>query len=443
MTECSLKMSEWVSGNFERFGESLNGESATPFHQIRQQAFGQFTELGFPSPRLERWKYTNVTPLSRIPFGLPSRDDTSSIDPHLLAAHLIDGVSEERIVIVDGVYSPELSTAKDSKRVIIRSIREELRTKYSEHLEPYLAKVASYDDHPFVALNTAFIDDGVFISIAANEEIEAPIHIFYVSSGNHSSVALYPRTVIVAHEGSAATVLESFIGTDKSEYLTAAVSEIVLKKNANLGYYRLQHEGEAAYHMSSIFLHQETNSSFHARSFSFGSRLARNEIHAELDGEDVFTGLAGLTALTGTQHVDNHLVVDHAKPRSESSELYKGVYAGTSHGVFSGTIIVRPDAQKTNAFQSNRSLLLSKDAASYSMPQLKIWADDVKCSHGATVGELEEDALYYLRSRGIPVVEAKKMLVQAFAGEVLSAISHESLREHLRELFLAKITGSC
>ena len=290
-------------------------------------------------------------------------------------------------------------------------------------------------------MNTAFMFDGVFVEIEKNAQIASPIVVRWIASEKSEKTLFSPRLFLKAGAHSKATIVERFESEKpNTTYLTNAVVESTVGEGAILTHYRVQQESLKAFHISSIRAEIEQNSSFLTHTFSFGSQLARNDVQVRMNGANCQVIMNGLSALQGDQHVANSTLLDHAKPHCESHELYKGIYGGTSEGVFSGTIIVREDAQKTNAIQSNRSLLLTDTATVNTRPQLKIWADDVKCTHGATIGQLDLDGMFYLRSRGISEVEAKNLLIHAFASEVIATVDHDGLRVELEELLSEKLS---
>jgi Fe-S cluster assembly protein SufD len=306
-----------------------------------------------------------------------------------------------------------------------------------EQVEPHLAQYASYRGHAFTALNTAFLEDGAFVSIARGKVVEEPIHLLFLSTTHGEGAVCHPRSLILAGEGSQATVIESYVGTGDDVYFTNAVTEIVAGPAAVVDHYKLQRESEEAFHVATLQVQQARNSTLSSHAVTLGGALVRNEVNAVLDDEGCTCTLNGLYLAAGRQHVDNHTVIDHARPRCTSHELYKGILDGQAHGVFNGKIYVRQDAQKTDAKQTNQTLLLSEDATINTKPQLEIYADDVKCTHGATVGQLDDEALFYLRTRGIDKEAARHLLTYAFANDVISRVKVAPVRAHLEEFFLA------
>lgn len=415
----------WLSDSFTSFKASQNGESGE-----RSKAYQRFIDLGLPTKKDEAWKYTDLSFLERLTYGLP-KTAPDSLTEKDIEQFFVDGISQNRLVFLDGVFQAQCSTLPEG--LSLSGARKDSQSKVDE----VLGSCASYQESATVALNSAFYSDGIFLALdgSSNE----PIHVLYVASKGGAKHASFPRNVISLSDNAEATLVESYVSLGSKEYYTGVVSEIKIGKNARLEHYKIQLEGENATHVSSVHVKQSDDSRYFSYVFQFGGKLVRHEVYPELDGEGIDSDLKSLSALSGEQHVDSYVVMDHLKPNSESHELFRGVYDGKSRGVFSGTIIVRPDAQKTNAFQANNSLLLSPNASADSRPQLKIWADDVKCSHGATVGELDKDAMFYLKSRGLPQDKALRILIQAFAGEVLSTVGIDSLRLYLENCFLEKL----
>lgn len=443
MSEETQQGGNWIASNFKTFEQSLNGEKESSIHKLRKDAFSRFEKLGFPTGKNEAWKYTNVSRLSRANFRPPGSAGEPLVTAADLEMWMIPEFEGRRLVFVNGEMSEQLSNTEQlGSGMRVRSLSEVLRGEVDSDralVEDNLGQQADFREEAFVALNTAFVRDGALIVFENGADCPDPIELVFVTTDAGREVVTHPRVLVIAEPGSRGVVVERFIGAASNEYLTSVVTEVVVKQNAAVDHYRLIEEGAEATHISSLQAYQERDSRFNAFCFSLGGRLVRNDVGPVLDGEGIFSGLYGLSVLSGQQHVDNHTVLEHAQPNCESNELYKGIYGGKSKGVFNGTIIVLPDAQKTNAIQSNQSLLLSPDATSNSKPQLKIWADDVRCTHGATVGQLDDDALFYLQSRGINAADARLMLIKAFASEVLSAVTIDSLKAYLERVLPEKL----
>jgi len=403
---------------------------------IRQTAMDRFIDLGFPTTRLEEWKYTNVAPIAKTQFHLAQngfRGGLADIDP-LGIGHS----TTARLVFTGGHYLPGLSSTTKNQ-VKLGSLAEFLRAEESS-VKNHLARYAKYDNQAFVALNTAFLQDGAFIQIPDGIVIDEPIYILFYASNEPDSVT-HPRTLVVAGRNSQATVVEIYAGPARGGYLTNAVTEVVLGENAVIDHYKVQNEGSSAFHIATIEAHQSRSANFYSHSVSIGGALVRNDINVVLDGEGADCTLDGLYVESGSQHVDNHTLIDHAKPHGSSRELYKGILDGKSFGVFNGSVIVRKDAQKTDARQTNKNLLLSEEAEINTKPQLEIFADDVKCSHGATVGQIDQEALFYLRSRGLDIGAARGLLLYAFSNEIIDRIKHPEVRSLIASAISRSVAG--
>jgi Fe-S cluster assembly protein SufD len=382
----------------------------------------RFREIGFPTVRDDAWKYTNVKPIREVPF------ETAPESGPTAAPRLPDTVAEKeeiQIVFINGRYSSALSsvsTVPDGLEV--KSLKEVLGER-PEWAEPHLGRIAG-DGNAFAAINAAFLDDGAFVRLPARTAVERPIHLIFLSEPVFGPTVSHPRNLVIAEPGSQAALVETYIGAEL--YFTNAVTEVVLGEGAVLDFSKLERESEAAFHVATIAVSQGRDSNFTSHSISLGGALARNDLNVRLDAEGADCTLNGLFLGSGSQLLDNHTLIDHAKPHGTSRELYKGILDGKSRGIFHGTIIVRPDAQKTDAMQTNKNLLLSKEALVNSEPALRIFADDVKCRHGSTIGQLDAAAMFYLRSRGIGESEARDLLVYAFASDVASRIRVAPLR---------------
>jgi Fe-S cluster assembly protein SufD len=402
----------------------------------KQQAFDRIATVGIPTPKNEDWKYTSLSEFSKVDFVAPDKADL------LVATEMINSlnftkIQSPRLVFVNGGFAEELSTKAQISASISCSIckSEELTEKLAEHA----LTVAEFETRPVVALNTALFSEIIAFDVKRNSTNQEPILLLFVTTESLNASYTCPRVLIRADVNSQASFIECHIGTGDKQYLTNAVTEIVAEEGAVIEHYRLQLEGENAFHLSSVDILQAGKSNVSTKSYSLGGKLVRNEVNPTLGGEGIDTIMHGLSVLSGSQHVDNHTVIDHAKPHSQSTELYKGIYSEKSRGIFNGTIIVRPQAQKTNAIQSNQTLLLSEDAAVETQPQLKIWADDVRCTHGATIGQLSDDALFYLRSRGIDRDTARDLLVYGFASDLLQEVKIDVLRDFLEQALLSKL----
>jgi Fe-S cluster assembly protein SufD len=418
---------------FERRFAQING--ASWLAKLREAAIARFSEMGLPTPRHEDWKYTNVEPIAALDFNAAKQNGIEIATEDILSLSFADG-AQNRLVFINGMFSGKHSlTTNLPPGTRVQSLAEVLRDN-DDLIVPWLARYAEFQDRSFVALNTAFMEDGAVVFIPAGCRLEEPIHILYFSTGAAEPVILHPRNLIVCGEGSEVKIVESYVGVGKGVYLTNPVTEIAGAAESIIDHYRLQREGSAAFHVGAISARLERAANFTSQQITVGGALVRNDIQAVLNGEGSECALDGLYLTEGDQHIDNHTEIDHAQPRASSRELYKGILRGRARGVFNGKIVVRKAAQKTDARQTNKNLLLSKDAVVNSKPQLEIHADDVKCSHGSTIGQLDRDALFYLRARGIGEEDARSLLSYGFAAEILSRMKIGALRARLEEYLL-------
>lgn len=401
----------------------------------RLAALARFEALGLPTPRHEDWRFTSLAALAPLDLGR-APDAAGDRAAALLANTPVAGGA--RLVFVNGRFRPDLSVREGLPRAaVLSTLGEALRDAPGE-VRPHLGRLAAAADHAFVAANAALFEDGAFLRLPANVRVDAPITFVFVADASRP-VAAHPRTLVVAGEGSRATVEEVFVGGDAAPYLTNAVTELVLADGAELEHVRLQAEGAAAFHVSVVHAEQGAGSHLAAHTFALGGRLSRAEIRARLAGEGARVAANGLYMASGEQLVDNFSWVEHAVPRCTTSESYKGILDGRARGVFSGRIRVLPGAQKTVAHQMNSNLLLSEDAVVDAKPQLEIFADDVKCGHGGTVGQLDDTALFYLRSRGLGEAEARSLLIWAFASEMVGLVGAPALRARAKNLVAARL----
>ncbi|HXG25117.1 MAG TPA: Fe-S cluster assembly protein SufD, partial [Chthonomonadales bacterium] len=412
--------------HFERHENEVFGLEPSWLISLRRAAIARFTEVGFPTLKDEEWRYTNVRPIAEVSFR-PAMSGTGALSADDLH-EILSGAPGCRLVFLNGKYAPELSTANRLPKGVIAGSLAQQWTTNPQLLEGHLAQYARYLNNPFVALNTALMEDGAFMQIARGIVIEEPIYLLFIATRPQEPMVIHPRNLIVMEQSSQAKIVEKYVGlygqageescsttTGVCPYLTNVVTEIVAAPNAILDHYKLQRESESAFHVATIQIQLAGDCTFSSHAISFGGALVRNDINAVLSGEGIECTLNGLNMATGHQHVDTHTLIDHALPRCTSHELYKTILDGHATGVFNGKILVRPNAQKTDAKQTNQNLLLSEDALINTKPQLEIFADDVRCTHGATVGQLDEDAIFYLRTRGVGLEEARNLLTYAFA----------------------------
>jgi Fe-S cluster assembly protein SufD len=427
-----MESKEKYINDFKSFNERQDS-----YAQLREESIGHFARLGFPTIKNEEWKYTNVSPLTKIDFHHSSPADKSSLTQKDINDFLICDSASTVLVFINGHYHPSLSKIADNKNVTVKSLAASLNDAV---VKEHFGKYASVKNESFIALNTAFTFDGAFIHIPANAIVDAPIHLLYISDARKAATVAYPRNLVVAEKGSQAKIVESFHCIQSgNNNLTNSVTEIALKENAILEFNKIQKETNEAFHINHTEAYLSRNSTFNINTVTLGGEIVRNNLHIVLDDENCTTHLYGLYLLNGNQLVDNHTLVDHAMPNCFSNELYKGIIDDKAHGVFNGKIYVRQDAQKTNAYQSNKNILLSNDATMYAKPQLEIYADDVKCSHGATTGQLDEEALFYLRSRGIGEESARALLNTAFASDIINKITIPELKDNLVQYLTNKL----
>ncbi len=392
--------------------------------KLRREAFDRFSSLGFPTTHDEDWKYTNISPITRTVYD-PGRLAPST--PNFRLAELGCAV---RLVFVNGHFSRELSSHKLPSGTTAGNLAE-LWTEGNEAVESHLARYARFERESFVALNTAFAEDGAFVEIPRHTQVEEPIHLVFLSEPGDRPTVSHPRTLILAGRGSQSTIIETYAGPAGRSYFTNAVTEIVAGEGAVLDHYKLQDEGHQAFHVATVQAVQDRGSVLNSHNISLGASLARNDINSVLDADGAECYLNGLFVVAGSRHVDNHTLLDHAKPNCTSREMYKGILDDHGTGVFNGKIVVRKDAQKTNAIQSNKNLLLSADAVINTKPQLEIYADDVRCTHGATVGQIDKEAVFYMQSRGIAAAQARDILTRAFGAELFERMKWQPVRERL------------
>jgi Fe-S cluster assembly protein SufD len=427
---------------FESFAKATGDTEPAWLRKLRMGAISSFQKTGFPTVKNEDWKHTNVAPIVSMPFRFEPQAEPSRVPGDLIEAYTFGVLKCSQLVFVNGCFAPKLSYLRWlPEGVRVRSVQEVLHFD-PKALERELGKHAAFDKNPFTALNTAFLRDGAFVHVPQGRIVEEPIHLLYVSTSQDPAALSYPRNLIVMEDESQATVIESYVGLDRGVYFTNAVTEIRAGSGALLDHYKMQRESEAAYHFSNTGVIQGRGSTITSTSFDLGGGVVRSDTCTLFADEGGNLALNGLYLLHGTQHCDNHTFIDHATPNCTSLELFKGIIDARSRGIFYGKILVRKGAQKTNARQTNKNLLLSKEAFADSTPGLEILADDVKCAHGSTVGQLDENAIFYLRSRGIDEEAARTLLTYAFAAEIINQVKVASMRIKLDQLVLSRLPGS-
>ncbi|MGD1006618.1 MAG: Fe-S cluster assembly protein SufD [Ignavibacteriaceae bacterium] len=427
----TLDIKKWYISNFQTFENSLNGESLKPIHRVRKEAIANFSNLNFPTTHDEDWRFTNITPLLKHNF-LPAKK--VNLKQKQIKNFIFKNISNNLLVFVNGHFAPGLSKIKSLPDGIkVGNIADEIKNG-SAIIEEHLNKYANYKTQIFTALSTAFTQDGAFIHVHDNKIVDEPINILFITAAGEEKILSQPRNLFVAGKNSQVTIIERYASLDNGIYFTNVVSEIVTGENSSINHIKIQEEGLKAFHVSRTEVDQEKNSNFVSYSISLGGEISRYDLNSKFNDEGGECSLNGLYLLTGNQLYDTHSLIDHAKPHCTSHEHYKGILDDTSRGVFNGKVIVRKDAQKTNAFQENNNIILSDGALVNTKPQLEIFADDVKCSHGATVGQLDQDSLFYLRSRGIGEEKARDILIHAFASDVIKSIKVEQVKNYLEEI---------
>ena len=408
-----------------------------PVHEVRSEAIKNFENKGFPSKKEEAWKYTSLNNLQKVDFSIFPKEE-STLEYKDVKKYFLHEIDTYKIVFVDGVYSSYLSeTTHDGVDVCLMSSAFS-KPMFRQVIEVYFNKVASKDES-LTTLNTAFSKEGAYIYIPKNKMPKKPIQILHLATGNEAALMLQPRNLIVAEDNAEVQIIERHQSLTDNEVFTNSVTEIFAGKDAIVDYYKVQNDAPTASLVDNTYISQKDSSVVRVHTFSFGGKLIRNNLNFYQNGERIDSTLKGVTILGDKQHVDHHTLVHHRQPNCESHQDYKGIFGDSSTGVFNGKIIVDKIAQKTDAFQQNNNILLSDRATINSKPQLEIFADDVKCSHGCTIGQLDEDALFYLRSRGIPKKEATALLMYAFANNVLESVRIPELKSRINKIIANKL----
>ncbi|HYY47446.1 MAG TPA: Fe-S cluster assembly protein SufD, partial [Thermoplasmata archaeon] len=407
--------------------------------ELRKSAIDRFDAVGFPTQKQEDWKYTNLAPLLRIPFKPAILARPDGVVAEKLEPFTFGVLKTTLLVFVNGRFAPRLSYLRPRPEgVRVASLAEVLREEAAT-LEPHLGRIARSEDDPFASLNMALFADGAYVEVPNHTAVEEPIHLLFVSTSKDLPIVAHPRNLIRIGAQSHATIIETYAGTGPDVTFTNAVTEISAGPAAVLDHYKMQRESETAYHMGTMTIHQDRDSAVSCHSMSFGGAMARNMVHTRFRGEGGSLVLNGLFMTSGGQQADNYTRIDHVSPACTSVELYRGILDGKSRGVFNGNIYVRKDAQKTVARQTNKNLLLSREAFVDSTPGLEILADDVKCNHASTIGQLDENAIFYLRSRGIDEEAARQILTYAFAADVVNQVKVAPIRIKLDQLILSRL----
>jgi Fe-S cluster assembly protein SufD len=429
-----MELKEKLISSFLAFENQVNLD--TYVHGIRTKAIQDFEEKGFPGKKDEAWKYTSLNKILKEDYSVFSKAE-NALEYHQVKKYFIHEIDSYKIIFIDGKYSSHLSqTTHDGLDVCLMSAALS-KPKYRLVIENYFNKATTKDS--FDSLNTAFSKEGAFIHIPKNKLVSKPIQIINFSTGKEDAQLIQPRNLIVVGENSHVQIFERHQSLTKNPVLTNVVTEVFASKRAIVDYYKIQNDKPNASLIDNTFVNQKQQSVVSVHTFSFGGKLIRNNLNFFQNGEQIDSTLKGITIIGDKQHVDHNTLVHHIEPNCESHQDYKGIFGDNSTGVFNGKVVVEKEAQKTNAFQANNNLLLSNKATINTKPQLEIFADDVKCSHGCTIGQLDDSAMFYLRSRGIPEKEAKALLMYAFANNVLESVKIPELKKRINKIIAEKL----
>tara|TARA_Y100000589_G_scaffold266492_1_gene257737 strand:- start:1836 stop:3173 length:1338 start_codon:yes stop_codon:yes gene_type:complete len=438
MPELETPMSTMTTSPHANLNMRLQDIPEDALTSLRTEANESFQKMGWPSMRDEAWRYTDTRKIASTEFS--TADPGASVEIDRLAPYML-GQDMPRMIFVDGIYQPSLSTAESSSEVRIDRIADVIASE-PDRLMERLAAHAQWKDDPANALSTMMLTDGVMVEIAAGADMTSPIHVIYYSSGGDQPISIHPRILVVAGDGSSGTVIETHAGDTDNTILTAPVTELIAGDNVNLDHYRMIREGSNTSHLGDLAMHQGASSEVSSCVLAFDGPLIRSRMRATLAGEHGNAILHGLALGHDTRHVENLLRVNHMVPNCRSREEFKHVLDDKSSAAFTGRIYVAEGAQKTDAVQTNRNLVLTKTGKAVARPQLEIYADDVKCTHGATTGELDPEAMFYLQARGVPADAARGMLIQAFAGEILDDVRPQALREQAMMLLRDRLPAA-
>ncbi|WKD85309.1 FeS cluster assembly protein SufD [Polaribacter huanghezhanensis] len=429
-----MELKDKIIESYVAFENDINVNTA--IHDIRSEALRNFDTLGFPTKKLEEWKYTSLNSVLKNDFSIfPNKEN--SIEFADVKKYFIHDIDTYKIVFVDGKYSSFLSdTTHDGKDICLMSTALS-KSKYKPVIENYFNKIAKQDN--LTSLNTAFANEGAYIYIPRNVEVEKPIEIINFTTGNDVATMIQPRNLLVVEENAHVQIIERHQSLTENAALTNVVTEVFAARNATIDLYKIQNDKDNASLVDNTYIEQKTNSEVSVHTFSFGGNITRNNLNFYQRGEHINSILKGITIIEGKQHVDHHTLVNHIEPNCESHQDYKGIFDERSTGVFNGKVIVEKEAQKTNAYQQNNNVLISDKSTINAKPQLEIFADDVKCSHGCTIGQLDSDALFYMQQRGIPKKEGKALLMYAFANTVLESVKIPEVKSRITKLIASKL----
>ena len=429
-----MELKDKILSSYVAFENEMDMNS--DIHEIRTKAFENFEKLGFPTKKLEAWKYTSLNTILKNDFCiLPNKE--VSVDLAEVRKYFISDIDSYKVIFIDGKYSTFLSeTTHDTIDVCLMSAAL-TKPKYKVVIENYFNKIAKQDN--LTSLNTAFAKEGAYIYIPKNVEVQKPIQIINLTTGAEIATMMQPRNLIVVQENAHVQIIERHQSLTSNAVLSNVVTEVFAARNATIDYYKIQNDNLNASLVDNTYIEQKTNSEVSVHTFSFGGNITRNNLNFYQRGEHINSILKGITIIEEKQHVDHHTLVHHIEPNCESHQDYKGIYDERSTGVFNGKVVVEKEAQKTNAYQQNNNVLVSDKATVNAKPQLEIFADDVKCSHGCTIGQLDNDALFYMQQRGIPKKEGKALLMYAFANTVLDSVKIPEVKKRITKLIAQKL----
>jgi Fe-S cluster assembly protein SufD len=430
------KLGNYVAA-FSGFGKLAAGGHLPWLRSLREEGFARFSKVGFPTTAVEDWRFTNISAIAKTDFQLPAKDGRLASEQEI-EPYYLEGAACT-LVFVNGHFAPQLSAVVGVPDGIVATSLAEQLVAHPETVEPNLGRFLDTKRDSFSALNTAFVEDGTYVQVRQGMALKAPIHLLFVSVGSHDPLVIHPRNLVIAETGSEVTVVEEYVSLGGSQVFCNAATEVLVGDGANVAHYRIESESTQTFHISTLRLQQGRDANVASHSVLLGGELVRNNVHAVLAGAGGECLVNGLFLGTGREHMDNYMLVEHSNPHCNSRQFYNGILDQQAHGVFHGRIIVQKDAQKTDAKQTNRNLLLSDDAQIDTKPQLAIFADDVKCTHGATIGQIEENALFYLRTRGIDELSARRLLLEAFASECLDRMTPGPARSHIETLILRRV----
>ncbi|NRT14379.1 MULTISPECIES: Fe-S cluster assembly protein SufD [unclassified Flavobacterium] len=430
-----MELKEKLISSFMAFEERIDVHSE--LHDVRTAALKNFENKGFPTKKEEAWKYTSLNAILKNDFTVFPKTE-SNIQYSDVKKYFLHEVDTYKVVFIDGVFSSHLSETTHEAIDVCLMASALTKPKYKSVIDTYFNKIANKDES-LTSLNTAFANEGAYINIPKSKVADKPIEIMYFSTGNEAALMVQPRNLIIVHENAQVQIIERHQSLSENPVLTNSVTEIFAEKHAIVDFYKIQNDNDTANLVDNTYVSQQQDSSVAVNTFSFGGNLTRNNLNFYHFGEHIVSYLNGITIIGEKQHVDHYTLVQHATPNCESHQDYKGIFSDKSTGVFNGKIYVEREAQKTNAFQKSNNILLSDKATINAKPQLEIFADDVKCSHGCTIGQLDETAMFYMQQRGIPQKEAKALLMYAFTNKVIESIKIPELKQRITKLIASKL----